>query len=183
MRVSAFLGGMTLAICAAPALAQTAQDHLQPPPELRKLDYFAGTWHLQGEMKASPYGPAGKISSVARNHWMSGGYFLISDSTEIAPTGPDSSMAIFGYDPDEKVYTYHSINSLGESEDSKGVMTGDSWSWVNETKMNGKVTKGRFSAKEISATSYTFKFEMTTDDGDWQTIMEGTAKKEVLQKK
>ena len=35
--------------------------------------------------------------------------------------------------------------------------------------------RGRFTVKESSPTSYTFKFEMAPDTGDFSTIMEGKA--------
>lgn len=165
-------------MCSALGLAQSTANPSQPSPELRKLDYFAGNWKLAGELKDSPYGPGGKISSVEHNYWMAGGFFLISDMDEKTPRGPDKGLAIFGYDPDEKKYTYHSVNSFGESEDSRGVLEGDTWIWVNETNVGGKTIKGRFMAKELSHDSYSFKFEMATDGGTWLTIMDGKATKQ-----
>ena len=35
----------------------------KPGPEHKKLEYFVGKWTSTGEMKASPFGPAGKITS------------------------------------------------------------------------------------------------------------------------
>jgi hypothetical protein len=109
---------------------------------------------------------------------MEGGFFLISDTKEMTPRGADTAISIFGYNSEEKVYTYHSINSFGESEDSKGTLIDNTWSWVNETKLEGKTIKGRFVAKELSPTAYSFKFEMATDNAEWSTIMEGTATKQ-----
>ena len=112
--LSCFALAITL-MCALSAVAQSSSDQPKPSPELKKLNYFAGTWKLTGEMKESPYGPGGKISSTEKNHWMEGGFFLISDMKETTPKGADTAMSIFGYNPEEKVYTYHSINSFGES--------------------------------------------------------------------
>jgi hypothetical protein len=48
---------------------------------------------------------------------------------------------------------------------------------MSNEKMGGKVMRGRFTVKELSPTSYTFKFEMAPEGGDWATIMEGKATK------
>jgi hypothetical protein len=40
---------------------------MQPPapaPELKKLDYFAGNWSVEANMKPSSYGPGGKTTSA-----------------------------------------------------------------------------------------------------------------------
>ncbi len=56
-------------------------------------------------------------------------------------------------------------------------MQGDTWTWTGESKMNGKMTKGRFTLKEVSPTSYTYKFDVSSDGGGWTNIMEGKATK------
>ena len=60
---------------------------------------------------------------------------------------------------------------------SKGTIEGDTWTWTNEPKMGGKTMKMRFIMKIISATSYTFKFDMSEDGVHWNTSMEGKATK------
>ena len=44
--------------------------------------------------------------------------------------------------------------------------------------MNGKVLKSRYTIKQASPTSYTFKWEMQQGDGGtWAPLMEGKATK------
>jgi hypothetical protein len=43
--------------------------------------------------------------------------------------------------------------------------------------MGGQKMKGRFTVKELSSTSYTFKFELAPTGGDFMTVMEGKATK------
>ena len=61
-------------------------------PELKKLDYFAGTWVLEGEMKPGPMSSGGKMRETNRNQWMDGGFFLIVRSEFETPMGNGSGF-------------------------------------------------------------------------------------------
>jgi len=41
--------------------------------------------------------------------------------------GKFKELAVLGYDPDRKVYTYQAYNSIGQDETSTGSVDGDSW--------------------------------------------------------
>lgn len=164
-------------VCAALVAAQTPQQPPKPGPEVKKLDYFSGNWKSEGEMKPSSFGPGGKFSATGHSEWMEGGFFLVSHSDENTPMGPGKSVAVLGYDPNEKVYTYHAFNSMGEAEQAKGTLAGDTWTWTNEQKIQGKMMRGRYTIKTLSPTSYTFKFETAPEGGAWSTVMEGKATK------
>lgn len=164
-------------ISSAFVAAQNPPAKPTPGPEVKKLDYFAGAWKSSGDLKPSPFGPGGKFTATEQNSWMSGGFFLLSHADENTPMGNGKGMAVFGYDPEEKVYTYNAFNSMGQAEHAKGTLTGDTWTWTNEEKMQGKLMRGRYTVKVVSPTSYTFKFEMAPEGGDWTTVMEGKATK------
>jgi hypothetical protein len=89
-------------------------------------------------------------------------------------------LAIMGYNAGEKVYTYDAFNNFGEADHFKGSVQGDTWTWHSEGMFAGKPTKLRFTAKEVSPTMYTMKFEMGTGD-KWTTVMEGKATKQATQ--
>jgi hypothetical protein len=163
--------------CAALVAAQNPPPMPKPSPELKKLDYFAGSWTSEGDMKASPFGPGGKMSSTEHNQWMEGGFFLLSHSVDKTPMGQGKGVAVFGYDTNEKVYTYQSYNSMGEAEHAKGTLNGDTWTWTNEDKIQGKVMRGRYTVTVTSPTAYSFKFEMAPEGADYATVMEGKASK------
>jgi uncharacterized protein DUF1579 len=169
-----------LCVSAVVLIAVFASAQMTPPkpgPELKRLDYFAGTWTLQGDMKPSEFGPGGKMTESERSEWMQGGFFLVSHVDFKSAMGDGTGLAIMGYNPDEEVYTYDAFNSWGEGEHAKGSVSGDTWSWLSEDKMMGKPTKTRFTMKEGSPDAYTFKFEMAGPDGVWKTVMDGTATK------
>ena len=148
-----------------------------PGPDVKKLNYFAGTWTLDGDMKASQFGPGGKMTESEKNEWMEGGFFLVAHVDVKGAMGSGSGISVMGYNPDEKMYTYDGFNSWGEAEHAKGTLEGDTWTWNSESKMMGQPMKTRFTIKQLSPTSYSFKFEMAGADGAWSTVMDGKATK------
>jgi len=162
------------------ALALSAQEQMEMPkaPELKNLDYFAGTWSITGEMKPGPMGPGGKMTETEQSKWMDGGYFLESHIDYKSSMGNGTGISFLSYDANDKMYTYDEFNSAGEAVHSKGMLQGDTWTWTNDEKMGGQTMKGRFTMKILSPTSYTFKFEMSQDGTNWNTILDGTATKQ-----
>ena len=155
------------------SFAQTAQELPKPVPELKRLEYFAGTWAAEGDIRPGPMGPGGNFTGTNRVEWMDGGFFLVTHSEFNGPMGKGTETAYMGYDSDEKLYTYDSFNSLGEVDHAKGTLDGDTWIWKSETKMGPQTLKGRLTIKMLSATAYNFKFEMSPDGITWSTILEG----------
>jgi hypothetical protein len=167
-------------LAAAFLLATAAIAQMGPPkpgPELKKLDVFVGSWTLDGNMKPSTMGPGGAISENEKCEWMDGGFYLVCNSEYKSTIGNGVGLAVMGYSPDDKAYTYREFNSFGEFEDSKGSVAGDTWTWIADEKMGGMTMKGRFTMKIISPTSYTFMFEMSQDGTKWTTVMDGKATK------
>jgi hypothetical protein len=162
---------------AGTSLAQEQPKMPKPMPEHERLKYFVGKWNFEFEMKQSPFGPAGKVTGTDRNEMMPGGFFLISHSKGKGTMGEIRGLSIFGYDPDEKVYTYYSVNNWGEKELSKGTVDGNTWTWNAESQMGGKDVKTRFTVEELSPASYTMKFDAMSDSTSWATVMEGKATK------
>lgn len=150
----------------------------KPGPEQKKLEYFAGNWKTEGDMKPGPMGPGGKFSGTTKAEMMDGGFFLILNSDmNMAGFGPGKGVAVMGYRPEDKKYSYYEVNSFGEEEIATGTVDGNTWTWSDEHKMNGQVSKGRYTAKVTSPTSYDFKYEVSTG-GDYTTVMEGKATKQ-----
>lgn len=167
-----------LATLSIPAIALGQADMPKPGPEHKKLDMFAGSWTLNGDMKASSMGPGGKMTENESCEWMEGDFFLICHSSYQSSMGNGTGLSILGYSNDDKTYTYREFNSWGEFDDSKGANDGDTWTWTSNEKMGDKTMKSKFTMKIASPTSYTFTFEMSDDGAKWTTIMDGKATKE-----
>jgi hypothetical protein len=170
---------VTAAILAALAVSAHAQMPTpKPAPELKKLDYFAGSWKMDGEMKPGPMGPGGKMTMTEGNTWMDGNFFLVGHSKFDSPSmGGGVASSFTGYNSDQKVYTYDEFNSMGEAEHSTGTVDGNTWTWLSDEKMGPQAIKGRFTMTILTPTSYTFKYEMSQDGTTWTTVMDGTATK------
>jgi len=156
---------------ASSARAQT--DAAKPAPELKRLDYFVGTWAAEGEFKPGPLGAGGKFTGTNRVAWMDGGFFLVTQSEFSGAMGKGTETAYMGWDGDERIYTYDSFNSMGEADHAKGSLDGDTWTWRSETRIGAQTMKGRLTLKMRSASAYDFRFEMSSDGKTWTTVLEG----------
>jgi hypothetical protein len=159
------------------AVAVAQMEMPKPGPEHKKLDVFAGTWTLDGDMKANSMGPGGKITETEKCEWMEGGFFLVCHTDFKTTMGNGSGLSVLGYSADEKAYTYREFNSWGEFNDSKGSVDGDTWTWTSDEKMGAQTMKGRFTMKVTSPTSYNFTFEMSEDGAKWTIVLDGKATK------
>jgi hypothetical protein len=160
------------------AMSAHAQMGPTPAPELKKLDFMAGNWTTEGTMNPGTGMPGGKFTSMAHAVWMEGNFFLVEHSDlDMTGMGKMKELAVLGYDPDRKVYTYTAFNSMGEAESATGTVDGDTWTWNSDEHIGGMTMKGRFTMKVLSPTSYTMKFELSQDGTKWMTGMEGKATK------
>jgi hypothetical protein len=149
-----------------------------PAPELKKLDFMTGDWTAEGTVNPGPGMPGGKFSETTHADWMEGNFFLVEHSDfDMTGMGKGKELAVLGYDPDRKVYTYHAFNTVGEAGDSTGTVDGDTWTWTSDEHFGGKIMKGRYTMKVLSPTSYTMKYELSPDGKNWTTAMEGKSTK------
>ena len=162
------------------SLSVGAQMPAKPGPEVKKLDYFIGSWSTEGTVAQGPWGMGGKFSSAGTAEWMSGNFFVISHADFKMPPevgGDGKAVALLGYDTNQNVYTYDGFNSQGQHESSKGTVSGDTWIWTGEATYDGQDIKQKMTMKILSPSSYTMKFEVSLDGTTWMTFMDGKATK------
>jgi uncharacterized protein DUF1579 len=167
------IGILLTLTCVERVLGQAPSGPPKPGPEHQKLAYFAGKWVSDGETKPSPFGPGGKFTFTQNCEWFTGGFALVCHSEGKMQEGTWKGLSIMSYDPGEKTYTYFETNTLGENVFSRGTVEGDTWTWTSESKMGGKPVRQRFTLKQVSADSSTYKFEMGSGDEPLKVIMEG----------
>ncbi len=166
--------GVLLALtCVGAVLGQAPSGPPKPGPEHQKLAYFAGKWASEGETKPSPFGPGGKFTFTETCEWYAGGFAIVCHSEGKMPEGTVKGLSILGYDPGEKTYVYFETSSMGENIFSRGTVEGNTWTWANEIKMGGKPTRVRYTMKQESADSATYKLEMGPGDEPLKLVMEG----------
>jgi hypothetical protein len=162
------------------AVSAWAQMAPKPGAEVKKLDYFIGTWSTEGTVAQGPWGAGGKFSSTDTSEWMAGNFFVSGHSDFKMPPevgGEGKEVSIMGYDTDQNVYTYDGYNSQGRHETSKGSVTGDTWTFTSSANYGGQEIKQKMTMKILTPTSYSMKFEISIDGTTWMTFMEGKATK------
>ena len=86
----------------------------------RRLDLSGGRPETQ------PHGPRRQeMTSTDHVQWMEGKFFLVLHSNFKGCDGHGTALAVMGYDPDKKVYTYNEYNSMGQITHSEGTVSGD----------------------------------------------------------
>jgi len=175
---------LVLSLSAA-ALADDAKkmEMPKPAPEVQKLAPFVGTWRMTGEMMKSPMGPAGKMTATSRCSWFAGSYFLTCRVDGTGPMGKTAAIEMFGYDSNDKVYTYTSFDSMGTHETATGTLDGDKWTWSNEQKMGDRTMKGRFVVTQVSPDENAFSWSISPDGQTWSELFKATEKREKVAKK
>jgi hypothetical protein len=166
-----------LFLLAAPAFAQMPGP---PGPEVKKLDYFVGTWTTEGTVAQGPWGAGGKFTSTRTEEWMPGNFFVQGHSDFKMPPelgGDGKEVSFTGYDTDQNLYTFDSYNSQGRRVSSKGSLIGDTWTWNSSQSYGGQDILQKLTIKVVSPASYMMKFEISMDGKNWMTFMDGKATK------
>jgi len=162
------------------ALSAWAQMGGPPGPEVKKLDYFVGTWTTEGTIAQGPWGMGGKFTATGTSEWTPGNFFVQSHSESKMPPevgGDSQAVMIMGYDTQQTTYTSDRFTSLGQHETSKGTLSGDTWTWTSSSNYGGMEIQGKMTIKTLSPTSYTMKYEISMDGKTWTPFMEGKATK------
>lgn len=144
-------------------------------PQHQRMSFFLGDWTASGTSKISPKSPAAPFTLKEHGEWVTDGYFLETKTSMKGPLGNVNSVRVMGYNVEDKVYTYNVYNSLGEHQLALGHISGNTWTWDSEEKLNGLIIKGRYTVVETGPDSFTFKSEVADPKGGWVTVMEGKA--------
>jgi len=156
------------------SLAQAPPEPPKPGPEHKKLEYFVGTWRVEGEVKPNDYMPAGKNVSTLTYTLGSGGFFVEwRGEGEKYPT----THGIMVYDSQAKLYTQFYASSVGLAGGGTATVDGNTWTWTLEDKWFGQAFKGRTTVTAKSASQFTIKYEHLDPNGSYVTLVESTATK------
>ena len=114
-----------------------------PGPEFQRLEHFLGTWKVEGEQKPNPLGaPAGRVAGTETCSKFTGGFQVVCNLEGTIGGAPYREMATFGYDPEEKAYTWYDIDNNGWDGLAHGTVQGTTWSFLWED-------EGRWKAPEF----------------------------------
>jgi hypothetical protein len=152
----------------------------KPGPELKKLDYFVGSWTTEGTIAQGPWGNGGKFTSTGTSEWMPVSFFLVNHRDFKMPPeigGEGSAVTYFGYDTNQNVYTRDEFNSAGRRETAKGTLSGDTWVWTSSQTYDGQEIQQKMTVKILSPTSYTLKLDVSVDGTNWMPFLDAKTTK------
>jgi hypothetical protein len=167
--LAALLGIAGLAV----AFAQDTGGPPKPGPEHARLGFFVGEWKSEGDVKASPYGPAGKFTFVEKCVWLPGNFALECNSQGQMSGMVVKGLSVMSYDTGEGKYIYFESNNMGENTYSKGTVDGDTWTWTSENQMNGKTIHSKFTLTRLNGDSASYRFEIGAGSDPLALVMEG----------
>ena len=113
--------------------AQASQQTSRPDAALKRLDAFVGKWNTEGEIKESPFGPAGKLIGTDTYEWLAGEFFLIHRVDVRMGNQKNESIEMIGYDAQSNSYPMHSFDSQGNSVIMRAGVAGDPWTFTGES--------------------------------------------------
>ena len=163
----------TLALVAVVSVSIAGQSPTprRPGPEHQKLAVFLGKWRFEGQSQASPYGPAGKLTSTDTYDWVTGGFFLVHHWDGTQGGAPNKGVEIVGYDVATKAYVSRFFDNMGNSGVIRFTVNGDTWTGTAESDVAGRPLKERGSIT-LTGDTMTARWEYSTDGSKWATSFE-----------
>ena len=168
---------LVLVTWATAAATQTPPQARNPGLERQRLAYFIGTWRIEGEVRQSIFGPAGKFSGSLRHEWILGRFFYITHHEERNLSGTHAAMAVTAYDSKKGVYTDYWFDDGGGVNRSEGTVSGNTWTWTTQYTVDGSEVKARTTITTTSPTTYDFTWELAPHGTDWMIVQTGKATK------
>jgi len=149
----------------------------KPGPEVERLSYFVGAWTTAGHIKPSPLGDGGDAKGRDSCGWMPGKFFVGCMIQSESPMGRVQTEGILGWDPDKKLYSWSTFDSMGRHETASGTFDNGAWTFLGETKMGDKMMKTRYVISDTKPEGYDLRWETSPDGKEWKSLMEGKVAK------
>src|SRR5215510_6903462 len=160
------LGALVVLVPAYVVVAGQSPTPSKPGPEHQKMAAFLGKWSFEGQAQASPYGPAGKLTSVDTFAWLPGNFFLEHQWDSKQGGTPIIGREIVGYDSASKTYTSRFFDNAGNTGSLKATVNSNTWTWTADSVVAGKPLKERGTVV-ITGDTITSKWEYSTDGSKW----------------
>jgi hypothetical protein len=156
--------------CASSVIGAGAQSQTTRGPEVKKLEVMVGRFTVEDELKAGvmgPNSPAMKYTGTDDCRWTAGDFAVICSAVLHMGAKKYTETSFIYYDPTAKTYRYHAVDSSGEIENKSGTVSRDTWTWLGESTIAGKLYHTRYIMKFVSKDS----FEYTDESGESENSM------------
>jgi hypothetical protein len=148
-----------------------------PGPEVKKLDFYVGSWQDEAEFQATPFSPAGKMTGTSKCEWFPGGFYVVCQMEDQGVKGATTTLLILAYDPVKKHYTAYSIDSRGHTGATIGSESNGTWTWVGEESLGTDRVSFRIINAAVSPTEVSAQVETSSDGRNWKTVGQGRSLK------
>jgi hypothetical protein len=138
-----------------------------PSPEHEMLEFWIGTWNIEAEGMETPLWPAGKYNATMTAEWFEGKFHVICRIKWTGAGGDYSELNIIGYDPGTGEYYCYGIDGHGTGLVFKGTAEENVWTYVADTKADGKAIKFRWTVVHMFPGVMSWKTELSIDGGPW----------------
>ena len=178
MRSPARLLGFVLS-CAMSVMAAHAQSPSglpKPGPFVNKLAVMVGRFMNDGEVKPGamgPNSPAMKVNGIDECKWTADGFGLVCTESVDIGGAREIETDVAYYDPISKKYQYHGIRNTGETNNQTGTVSGDTWTFLGQGSLGGKVVHTRYTMTFVSKDSFEYTEEWGEGDKPMQLGLSG----------
>jgi hypothetical protein len=172
---------IAIAVLVSAASVASAEDKApKPGPEFERLGFFVGKWKTTGEMKETPFGPAGKFSVNEKCEWFPGKYAVVCRGKGKGPAGPTEGLGIMSYSTEEKAYVSYGLDNTPMiwTTVPRGTFADGVWTYDDESRMGGQMVKSRYVITQKGKKSYTSTWSILGPDGKWTAVLETTSTRE-----
>ena len=149
-------------------------------PELKALDVQNGHWLYHGTTNAD--GKAGTFTWDEHCSWSSNKLFLMCSFDNDWSGTKVQTLVVDSWNTQDKSYWHYEFFAVGSSGaspfSSQMTIAGNTWTELGENDEDGKKTFDRISYVYTSPTEVKVKIEVSPDQKQWQTILNGTGAKQ-----
>ncbi len=151
----------------------------KPGPEAGKLAVWVGAWQYEGEVQASPVGPAAKVSGRETSRLAMDGFAVEWTAEETGPFGGVRWGEVDVYDPVAKNYPFFGYQNDGAFWSGAMIQSGSGWKSTGTWTMKGTTYKFREDRSfSPDGKTWTWKNEISTDGKTWLPFSQGKVTKQ-----
>lgn len=140
----------------------------KPGPEAGKMAAWVGAWQYEGEVQASPLGPAAKVSGQETARLVMDGFALEWTAEETGLFGGVRWGEMWVYDPVGKNYPFLGYQSDGTFWSGTVSSSGRDWKFAGTWTVKGTAYKFRQDRSfSPDGKTWTWKDEISSDGKTW----------------
>ena len=169
---------LMLSVLATPAFAA---DFPALPAQLKALDAQAGHWVYEGTTTDPDTGKAGTFTWDEHCSWSSDKLFLMCSFDNDWSGEKVQSLVVDTWNAKDQAYWHYEFFAVGDTGakpfSSKMTIQGNTWTELGEDEDKGKKSYDRISYVYTSPTQVRVKIEVSPDQKQWKTVLDGTGVK------